>query len=129
MEWVFIKMMLSLAAVLGLMFVLVFVLKRFVLPGRPSGTERVDIDILGQRSLGPKRSIVVVKVLHQVLVVGVTEQGMQVLAEQAEGTTAGPSPAVASAQRVPARAPRGIWHGVGSFADHLQAYAQTLVKR
>ena len=75
MEWVFVKMMLSLAAVLGVMFGLVFVLKRFVLPGRPSGTARVDIDILGQRSLGPKRSIVVVKVLQQVLVVGLSETG------------------------------------------------------
>jgi len=128
MEWVFVKMMLSLAAVLGLMFGLVYVLKRFVLPGRPSGTARVDIEVLGQRSLGPKRSIVVVKVLQQVLVLGLSEQGMQVLTEEHEPTPE-PEAAAVPQQRSTMRVSRGVWRGVGSFADHLQAYAHTLAKK
>jgi flagellar protein FliO/FliZ len=129
MEWVFVKMMLSLAAVLGLMFGLVYLMKRFMLPGRSPGTTRFEIDILGQRSLGPKRSIVVVKVLQQILVLGVTEQGMQVLAEQPDDA---PGPEMQESVLPPRnvkQTPRGMWQGVGSFTDHLQAYAHILVKK
>ena len=86
MEWVFVKMVLSLAAVLGLMGVLVFALKRFVLPARPGGLARVHIDLLGQRALAPRRSIVVVKVLNSVLVIGMSEHGMQLLDKEPEST-------------------------------------------
>jgi flagellar biosynthetic protein FliO len=84
MEWVVAKMVLSLGAVLLLMYGLVYVLKRFVLPGAAGAHQQVPIDIIGRRALQPKKSVVVMKVAGKVLVVGMTEHGMQTLAELAE---------------------------------------------
>jgi flagellar biosynthetic protein FliO len=84
MEWVVAKMVLSLGAVLLLMYALVYALKRFVLPGAAGAHQQVPIDIIGRRVLQPKKSVVVMKVAGKVLVVGMTEHGMQTLAELAE---------------------------------------------
>jgi flagellar biosynthetic protein FliO len=84
MEWVVAKMVLSLGAVLLLMYGLVYVLKRFVMPGAAGMHQEVPIDIIGRRALQPKKSVVVMKVAGKVLVVGMTEHGMQTLAELAE---------------------------------------------
>jgi flagellar biosynthetic protein FliO len=81
MEWVLIKTLFSLAAVLGLMVGVVFLLKKFVYgTGAPSAAQ-VDITVLGSRSLSPKKSISVVRVMGKVLVVGLSEQGMSLLTE------------------------------------------------
>ena len=84
MEWVVAKMVLSLGAVLLLMYGLVYVLKRFVAPGAAGAHQEISIDIIGRRALQPKKSVVVMKVAGKVLVVGMTEHGMQTLAELAE---------------------------------------------
>jgi len=84
MEWVVAKMVLSLGAVLLLMYGLVYALKRFVLPGAAGAHEEVPIDIIGRRVLQPKKSVVVMRVAGRVLVVGMTEHGMQTLAELTE---------------------------------------------
>ncbi len=84
MEWVVAKMVLSLGAVLLLMYGLVYVLKRFVTPGATGAHQEVPIDIIGRRALQPKKSVVVMKVAGKVLVVGMTEHGMQTLAELTE---------------------------------------------
>ncbi len=79
MEWILLKTLLSLAAVLGLMVGVVYVLKKYVYRGTTGAANAVAVEILGQRTLQPKRSIVVVKVLGSVFVVGMSEQGMQTL--------------------------------------------------
>jgi len=84
MEWVVVKMVLSLGAVLLLMYGLVYALKRFVMPVAAGARQEVPIDIIGRRVLQPKKSIVVMKVAGKVLVVGMTEHGMQTLAELTE---------------------------------------------
>jgi flagellar biosynthetic protein FliO len=84
MEWVVVKMVLSLGAVLLLMYGLVYVLKRFVVPGAAGAHQEISIDIIGRRALQPKKSVVVMKVAGRVLVVGMTEHGMQTLAELTE---------------------------------------------
>lgn len=84
MEWVVAKMVLSLGAVLLLMYGLVYALKRFVMPGAAGAHQQVAIDIIGRRVLQSKKSVVVMKVAGKVLVVGMTEHGMQTLAELAE---------------------------------------------
>lgn len=81
MEWLFVKTLLSLAAVLGLMFVLVYFMRKFMLGGRARTAARVDIEILGQKGLHPKRSVVVLRVLGKVMVVGMSEAGLQNLGE------------------------------------------------
>jgi flagellar protein FliO/FliZ len=120
MEWIFLKMILSLGAVLGLMFGLVYVLKRFVLPGGTAAYQPVTIEVLGRKALQPKKSVVVLKVADRVLVVGLSEQGMQTLTELSSDELQQPAPVtgpVASAVRP------------GGFAAHLQATLNTLVNR
>jgi flagellar biosynthetic protein FliO len=81
MTWLLAKTALSLFAVLGLMIAIAWAVKKYVLDGRMRGSNMVEIDLLGQRILQPKRSIFVVKVLNKILVVGTTEAGMNILTE------------------------------------------------
>jgi flagellar biogenesis protein FliO len=76
-----VKTLFALVAVLGLMFVVVFALKKFFIVGPKKGTEVVDIEILSQRMLQPKRQLYVVKVMNTVLVLGSTEHGIHALGE------------------------------------------------
>lgn len=80
MEWILVKTVFSLLAVLALMVGVVVVLKKYVYQSGTRSSSSVAIEVLGQRSLHPKRSIVVVKVLRTVLVVGMSEHGLQTLA-------------------------------------------------
>jgi flagellar protein FliO/FliZ len=82
MEWMLVKTLLSLFAVIGLMVGIIIVMKKYgYMKGRAPGSSMVAIDILGHRSLAPKRSVHVLKVLNKVMVVGVTEGGMNTLGE------------------------------------------------
>ncbi len=81
MEWVVVKTFLALGAVIGLMIVVVLVLKKFVYGGQASSSSIVDMKVIGTMTLQPKRSVTVVKIMNTILVVGVTEDGMQTLAE------------------------------------------------
>jgi flagellar biogenesis protein FliO len=81
MEWMLAKTLMSLCAVLALMVGIVFVLKKFVYKGRVASTMLVNVDVLGYRTLAPKRSVHVVKVLNKIIVVGVTDGGMTSLGE------------------------------------------------
>ena len=131
MDWLVVKMLLSLGAVLGLMGGIVVVLKRYVMPGRVSGDTPIAIEILAQKSLQPRRSVVVLKVLDKVLVVGMSEHGMHPLSEMtsveldramecAEGHDA-------VSTKPPAR--RRVWQDVGSFAHLLQSHMQPGAKK
>lgn len=85
MGWVLLKTVGSLIAVLGLMFALAVGLKKYLYGFQGASSTRIAIDVLGQRVIRPKRSIVVVKVLNKVFVVGMTEEGMQTLGEIQDG--------------------------------------------
>ena len=130
MEWILFKTLLSLVAVLGLMVAVVYVLKKYVYRGASRGTQLVPVEILGQRTLQPKRSIVVVKVLDTVFVVGMSEQGMQTIG------TIDNEEAIAALARTPDEpdAPP-MWmprkHGSGSmtFAGQLQESLKGLLHR
>lgn len=75
------KTLFALVAVLGLMFVLVVALKRFFLMGPKNKSEVVDIEVLSQKTLQPKRQLYVVRVLNKILVLSSTEQGIQAVGE------------------------------------------------
>ena len=120
MEWIFVKMILSLGAVLALMFGLVYVVKRFVLPGSASAQQPVTIEVLGRKALQPKKSVVVLKVADRILVVGMSEQGMQTLTELSSDELQ---------QSVPVTGPAALSVQPGGFAAHLQATLNTLVNR
>lgn len=81
MEWVLLKTLFSLAAVLGLMFALLVAVKKIFYGGNSKTSSVVNIEILGSRTLAPKRSVFVLQVMDKVIVVGMTEQGMQTLTE------------------------------------------------
>lgn len=121
MEWIFVKMILSLGAVLALMFGLVYVLKRFVMPGGQLPGQGIGIEVLGRKALQPKKSVVVLKVADRVVVVGMSEQGMQTLTEfSADEIEA--SVDVRPAQPMPTGTTLG-------FAAQLQATLNTLVNK
>jgi flagellar biosynthetic protein FliO len=84
MEGILIRMVLSLAAVLALMVGLMYLVKRFVLPGTGSLRMPVQVDVIGKRTLQPKKSVFVVRVAGKVLVLGVSDHGMQTLTELTE---------------------------------------------
>ncbi len=81
MEWILVKTLLSLAAVIGLMVGLVLLLRKFLVIGGRTSASDIEIRVLGTRTLQPKRSVCVIGVLDRVLVVGMSEQGMQTLTE------------------------------------------------
>jgi len=76
-----VKMVVALACIVGLIFGVVFVLKR-VMPGAVRSPEdRVDLQILGQLSLGSRQRVCVLRVQDRTLLVGITEGSINTLAE------------------------------------------------
>jgi flagellar biogenesis protein FliO len=81
MGWVLLKTLASLVAVLGLMFGLVIVMKKYLYGFQAAKSSLVSVDVIGQRLIQPKRSVFVVKVLNKILILGITEEGMTSLGE------------------------------------------------
>lgn len=105
MEWILVKMVLSLIAVVAFMAALALVAKKIFFATRSSDTARVDIDLMGHRPLAPKRSVYVLRVMDRMIVVGATEQGMTLLSEWKEVPTVGSNAAAAPCSAEPLRAP------------------------
>ena len=77
----FIKMLFALAVVLGLMIASAYFLKR-IISHTPAGINNDSaINILMTRYLGPKHSIMMIEVLGQMLVVGVSSGQMTLLTQ------------------------------------------------
>lgn len=81
MEWIVVKTFASLTAVVGLMFVVVLLMKKFVYGNRASSGNIVDMRVIGTMLLQPKRSVSLLKVMDKVLIIGFTEDGMRTLGE------------------------------------------------
>jgi flagellar protein FliO/FliZ len=81
MESILLRMVLSLVAVLALMVGLMYLVKRFLVTGPGPARMTVPVELLGKRSLQPKTSVVVVRVAGKVLVLGVSEHGVETLTE------------------------------------------------
>lgn len=75
-----IKMVSALAAVLGVMGLLYYAARKTVWKGWLPGDQGVLIRVLGQRSLGAKKSVTVLEVDGQRLVLGLTADSIRVLA-------------------------------------------------
>lgn len=76
-----VKMVLALACIVGLIFGVVFVLKRLMPGAVRSGGERLDIQVLAQLSMGSRQRVCVVRVQDRTLVLGITEGSINTLAE------------------------------------------------
>jgi flagellar biogenesis protein FliO len=81
MELALVKTIFSLIAVLGLMVVVLIGIKKFTTMSSGGRSNLVDIEVLSQKVLQPKRMLYVVKVLNKVLVISSTEQGIQSVGE------------------------------------------------
>lgn len=76
----FLKMIFALAIVLGLLIGVMYFIKNFMQRSVPSSDQQALINILSSRYLGPKSSIMLVEVMEQVIVVGISGQQMTALA-------------------------------------------------
>lgn len=81
MESVILQMVLSLSAVLVVMFAISAVVKKYVGISTGKRQHSVNIEILGQKFIQPKRAIYVVKISKKVFVMSSHEQGMHLLGE------------------------------------------------
>lgn len=77
---VMVRAILSLAAILALIIASAFVFRRFSQRQRRAAG-RQQLAVIGSIFLGPKKQIVLVRVLNRLLVLGVTESSMTKLAE------------------------------------------------
>jgi flagellar biogenesis protein FliO len=125
MEWVIVKTLLSLVVVLALMFGLVLLLKKVFYGFGATSSTLVDIELLGTRSLQPKRVVYVLKVLNKVFVVGSSEQGLHTLTEIDDGESMGALEEKILAAR--ARGKNAL--ATQPFALYLQKYVPTFKLR
>lgn len=73
------KMLSMLAVVLGLMFLLFFGFKKYVLKNTMFGGGEKLVNVLGSGFLGPKKNIVLVEVAGEVLVLGMSQDHISLL--------------------------------------------------
>jgi flagellar biogenesis protein FliO len=81
MEWIVVKTFLSLGAVIAVMIGVVFVMKKYVYGRSSASSSIVEMKVIGTLMVQPKRVVSVLKVMNKVLIIGVTEDGMQTLGE------------------------------------------------
>jgi flagellar protein FliO/FliZ len=74
-----VKMLAALALVLAVLVGLYWFVRRF-LPGQTPGTAGGGLRLVGRLPLGPKRGLALVEVAGRVLVVGLSEQNISLLA-------------------------------------------------
>ncbi|MEN6619944.1 MAG: flagellar biosynthetic protein FliO [Smithella sp.] len=75
----FLKMIFALAVVLGLLIGLMYFVKAFMQQTSPASDGQV-INVISSKYLGPKNRIILIEVLGQLLVVGISNQQMTTLA-------------------------------------------------
>lgn len=77
--WSFFKMLIALAIVLGMMIGAAYYIKKHFLHTMPNMNGSSLINIVATRYLGPKSSLMLIEVLGEVMLVGVTGQQMSLL--------------------------------------------------
>lgn len=121
MEWVLVKTVLSLGAVLLCMVGVIFVLKKLVYGNTRHGGTDVGITVLGSRTLQPKRSVTVLRIMDRIIVVGMSEAGMHTLSEfDAEPVEQTPAPAKTKEEQQPAGQP--------TFIEYLNTQISPLIR-
>ena len=76
-----VKMVAALAAIIGLVFIVVWLMKRFLPGATRAAGERVDMYVVGQLSVGSRQRVAVVRVHDRTLVLGITEESINTLAD------------------------------------------------
>jgi hypothetical protein len=67
MEWALVKTLLSLFLVIGAMFGVLFLMKKFMTGFRSQNGAVVDIELLGKRMIQPKFTSLLLKLLEKLL--------------------------------------------------------------
>lgn len=75
----FLKMIFALAVVLGILIGGMYFVKKIMLRMNPSSDSRGMINVVSSKYLGPKNRIVLVEVLDQLIVLGISNQQMTAL--------------------------------------------------
>ena len=70
-----------LLGVLGLIFLLAYLARRFGFSRFQGGSGESGLEVVGMRSLGPRRQVIVLKIGETILVVGATEKSLTPLME------------------------------------------------
>jgi len=78
--WSFFKMLAALAVVIALMIGAMLIVKKYFYQSPGISAANSMIDIIATRHLGPKSSFMLIEVLGQPLLVGISPQGMSLLA-------------------------------------------------
>jgi len=76
----FVKMIFALAIVLGVLIAAMYFFKKFMQNTTPAADNKAVINIIASKYLSPKNSIILVEVLDQIIVVGISGQQMTTLA-------------------------------------------------
>jgi len=76
----FLKMIFALAIVLGLLVGVTYFVKRFMQQTGPATDNQDLINVVSSKWLGPKSRIILLEVLDQIIVVGISNQQMTPLA-------------------------------------------------
>ncbi|MGB9591930.1 MAG: flagellar biosynthetic protein FliO [Candidatus Kryptoniota bacterium] len=79
MDWLIIKSLITLLLIIGLMFGLLIVAKRFFLAKPKQGNS--EVRVLNMIALQPKKAIYFVKVLNRIILVGVSDNAIASLGE------------------------------------------------
>ena len=77
--WSFFKMLAALAFVIALMIIAMYFIKKYFFHSLPVMNGSTMINIVSTRHLSPKNSLVLIEVLGQVMLVGVSNQQMSML--------------------------------------------------
>ncbi len=77
----FLKMIFALAVVLGLLIGAMYFVRMFMQQTGPVSDNQALIKVISSKYLGPKNRIILIEVLEQVLVVGISNQQMTTLAQ------------------------------------------------
>ena len=124
MEWIILRTLLSLAAIVALMLGLAYLGKIYMHSGKGARRSLVDVELLGHRSLQPRTSVYVLKILNKVIVVGTSEHGLRTLGEISD-----PETLASLEDSLIAGAPSGRWFpragtdvtgGARSFSEFLR---------
>jgi flagellar protein FliO/FliZ len=77
--WSFFKMLAALAVVIALMIVAMYFMKKYFFHSLPDVNGSALINVISTRHLSPKNSLMLVEVLGQVILLGVSNQQMSML--------------------------------------------------
>jgi len=77
--WSFFKMLAALAVVIALMIVAMYFMKKYFFHSLPEANGSALINIITTRHLSPKNSIMLVEVLGQLILLGISNQQMSML--------------------------------------------------